>query len=139
MEILLIWCVFCVVVGIAANARGRSGFGWFLLALVISPLIALVLVLVMRDLRREQRQEQQRASQNQRPPPLVTNSPPQARFGGKADRVTIDRAGPFEPDGVYAGIPYRVTNSGAIEAVMQGATVRFATMEKFMEVIGHPS
>lgn len=131
MEIaIFIWGMFCVAVGLAASARGRSGFAWFLIALVMSPLIAILLVLVMRDLRREQRQDQRSQGRTERPPP------PKARLGGKADRVTIDRSGPFEPDGVYAGIPYRVTNSGAIEAIMQGATVRFATMERFMEVIG---
>lgn len=46
--ILISWLIFAVVVGVAANARGRSGFGWFLIALLISPLIALILVLVMK-------------------------------------------------------------------------------------------
>lgn len=49
MEVFLLWAAFSVVVGIAASARGRSGFGWFLLSLVISPLIALILVLVMQN------------------------------------------------------------------------------------------
>ena len=48
MEIAIFWCLFAIAVGVAANARGRDGVGWFLLALIISPLVALLLVLVMQ-------------------------------------------------------------------------------------------
>lgn len=47
MEFILFWLVFCVVVGVAASSRGRSGFGWFLLSAIISPLLGLILVLVI--------------------------------------------------------------------------------------------
>ncbi len=50
MGVILFWFGFSVVVGIAASNRGRSGFGWFLLSLLISPLLSLILVLVMKDL-----------------------------------------------------------------------------------------
>ena len=53
MEIFFGWLLLSVVVAVAANARGRSGIGWFFLALVISPVFALVLVLVMRRLEPE--------------------------------------------------------------------------------------
>ena len=49
------WFVFAIVVGVAANARGRDGGGWFFLALIISPLVALLLVLVMSSELREGR------------------------------------------------------------------------------------
>jgi hypothetical protein len=39
-RIILWWFVLAIVVGVSANLRGRSGPGWFLLAVVISPLIA---------------------------------------------------------------------------------------------------
>ncbi len=51
MEIF--WFAFTIVVGVAANARGRDGLGWFFLALIVSPLIALPLVLVMQNRRSE--------------------------------------------------------------------------------------
>jgi hypothetical protein len=41
------WFVLSFVVGIAANARARSAGGWFLIAVFVSPLIALLLVLVL--------------------------------------------------------------------------------------------
>jgi hypothetical protein len=37
MEFLLIfWLGFALVVGVAANTRGRNGIGWFFLAVLIS-------------------------------------------------------------------------------------------------------
>lgn len=47
MEIVLGWLVFAVVVGIIASSRGRSGFSWFLLACVLSPILAVILVALM--------------------------------------------------------------------------------------------
>jgi hypothetical protein len=46
VELLLFWLIFAGAVGFIASQRGRSGFGWFLLSAVISPLIA-VLVLAL--------------------------------------------------------------------------------------------
>jgi hypothetical protein len=41
MIILFFWIGFSVAVGIAANTRnGRGGFGWFVVALIISPILA---------------------------------------------------------------------------------------------------
>jgi hypothetical protein len=48
---LIIWLVLAVVVGVAANSRGRNGFGWFVLGIVISPLIAGLLLAILPDLR----------------------------------------------------------------------------------------
>jgi hypothetical protein len=45
VEFLLLWVGFAIVVGVAAHSRGRSGGGWFILALLISPLLAGLLVL----------------------------------------------------------------------------------------------
>jgi len=39
MEYFLIWVGLAVAVGFAAVKRGRSGFGWFILACLISPLL----------------------------------------------------------------------------------------------------
>ena len=44
---LFAWIAFAVIVGVIASARGRVGYGWFLLTLVISPLITGPLVLVL--------------------------------------------------------------------------------------------
>lgn len=47
MEFFVYWLIFSIVVGVAAGSRGRSGFGWFLLSAIISPLLALILVLIL--------------------------------------------------------------------------------------------
>lgn len=51
MGLIVIWCFFAAGVAVAANARGRSPLGWFLLACVISPLLAVILLTVMPSLR----------------------------------------------------------------------------------------
>jgi hypothetical protein len=45
--LLFFWLGFSAVVGEAAGKRNRSSFGWFLLALMISPLLAGLLVLAL--------------------------------------------------------------------------------------------
>lgn len=47
LTMFLAWMAFAVIVGVVASARGRVGYGWFLLALVISPLIVGPLVLAL--------------------------------------------------------------------------------------------
>jgi len=39
---LVLWFLFSVLIGYGAKARGRDGLTWFLLALVLSPLIGLI-------------------------------------------------------------------------------------------------
>jgi len=47
MEILIIWLIFAVVVAAFADKKGRFGFGYFLLSLVLSPIITAVIVAVL--------------------------------------------------------------------------------------------
>lgn len=123
MEVFVLWAFFALLVAIAASNRGRSAFLWFLLACIISPLLAIVLLLAMANLRRDRREEEMlRMSGSRAPPPL----PPEER----ASRA------PFKPDGVYAGIPYRVLRSGEIDAVMHGRILRFDSYDRFIEITG---
>ena len=46
VEIVILWTILCFVVGGLANARGRSGVGFFFLSVVLSPLIGLLILLV---------------------------------------------------------------------------------------------
>jgi hypothetical protein len=114
MEIFILWIGLAAVVGVAANTRGRNGFGWFLLAVVLSPLVAGLLVLALPQL-----------APFAGEPVIVRNEPiPLA-----TQQVTN---APFEPEGVFAGVPYKVVEAGAVMAVLSGATVRFKNMEQFM-------
>ena len=123
MEIFIAWLIFAIVVAIAAEARGRNPFGWFLLSVVLSPLVGLILVLVLPNLRYERLMGLAAASDA-----VLETSP-----GARASRID-SRA--FEPDGVLAGFPYRVAEDGSIEAIMQGAIVRFRDFEKFTSSVG---
>jgi hypothetical protein len=44
------WVIFACVVGAAASGRGRSSVGWLILALIISPLLAGILLAILPDL-----------------------------------------------------------------------------------------
>jgi hypothetical protein len=57
MEFLALWVGLAIVVGVAARNRGRRGGGWFLLAVLISPLIAGLLVLALPNLRLQRAHE----------------------------------------------------------------------------------
>ena len=45
----VVWFGLAVCIGALASRRERSGFGWFVLALVISPVLAGVLLLLMGE------------------------------------------------------------------------------------------
>ena len=48
MEIIVFfWLAFAIIVGAAANTRGRDGVGWFVLAVLISPVLAGLLLLAL--------------------------------------------------------------------------------------------
>lgn len=48
MEILFLWFVLSTLCGVWASNKGRSGFGFFLLSILLSPLIGFVAVAVSR-------------------------------------------------------------------------------------------
>ena len=53
MEILFLWIGLAVAIGIFAANKGRNGFGWFLLAIIISPLVAGIIVIAISNLKTE--------------------------------------------------------------------------------------
>lgn len=46
MEFFIFWIFLSILVGIFASSKKRSGFGWFFLSLIISPLITFIILLV---------------------------------------------------------------------------------------------
>lgn len=56
MEIAVLWFGLAVVIGVAASHRGRSGFGWFLLTVFISPVLTGLLLLALPRLNDPQSQ-----------------------------------------------------------------------------------
>jgi hypothetical protein len=51
MEVLIVWLVLSVLVGVWAGGRGRSGFGYFALSIVLSPLIGFLIVAATGNLK----------------------------------------------------------------------------------------
>lgn len=47
MEFAIFWLIFAIICGIFAAQRGRSGFGYFLLSMIISPLLCFLLIAVL--------------------------------------------------------------------------------------------
>jgi len=45
---IIVWVFLCIVAGIIAYRKGRSGIGFFLLAIFLSPLIGIIAALIAR-------------------------------------------------------------------------------------------
>src|SRR5262249_4621818 len=108
--IVPVWLGFAIIVGVAANTRGRNFAGWVVLAIIISPLLAGLLLLALP---RGEKQVQSRREQEQQ------------------DR----REGVFRPDGIIENTPYRVLTNGEVEAMMQGGIVRFQSLDHLRSMI----
>lgn len=69
MTIVIAWLVTAVLVGVAADIRGRRFRTWCLLALVLSPLLAFGILVLLRDLRTDPIPEDRRNSAGRAAPP----------------------------------------------------------------------
>jgi hypothetical protein len=47
MEIFFAWLIFAILAGMFASSKSRSGMGYFLLSVILSPLIVFILLLVL--------------------------------------------------------------------------------------------
>lgn len=52
MGIFVVWLALCVIIALVASSKGRSGFGFFMLAFVLSPLVGGIAVAVAKPNRR---------------------------------------------------------------------------------------
>ncbi len=59
--IVLCYLAFCICAGVIANAKQRSGFGYFMLSLFLSPLFGLLLAIAMPPFTKPIKPEQQTA------------------------------------------------------------------------------
>ncbi|EPT1451953.1 hypothetical protein ACVOZ6_003541 [Escherichia coli] len=66
MTLLIIIIVLDILVGVMASSRGRSGFGFFLLSFLLSPLIGLVILLCVRNIAAEDRIKAEKAEADRR-------------------------------------------------------------------------
>lgn len=66
MWIVVIWAALSIGVGFLADDRGQNGIGFALFSLFLSPLLALIVLLVMPNRKLEQRREEDRRRQHER-------------------------------------------------------------------------
>lgn len=121
MEIVLIWIVCAILVAVVANNRGRSGLGWFLLALIISPLLALIVVAVMSRVE----------------PVEASKTCPRCAETVKRAALVCKHCG-FEFSDAprqanYGGIPYIVLPNGQISMTVEGKTTTWPSLTAFQE------
>ncbi|WP_343636821.1 SHOCT domain-containing protein [Roseateles sp.] len=60
MEFVVVWALLAIGVGWLATERGRSGVGFCLLSVVLSPLIGFVAVLVLPNLAKRDEEEREK-------------------------------------------------------------------------------
>lgn len=64
--VFVIWFGLAAGVGFLADSRGRSGFGFFLLSAVLSPLLGLIIVLVMSNTRLDEAKAEDQRREHER-------------------------------------------------------------------------
>jgi hypothetical protein len=104
---IFLWLALSAVVAIAAGQQRRSVLGWFALAVFISPLLAGLRVRAMQD-------AEDFMGSMSIPEPFL---PPARSFGS---------------EGVYGDVPYKVNDSGTIDAILAGHVVRFPNVDQFL-------
>jgi len=50
---ILVWLVLAILVGVYAASKGRSGIGFFFIAILLSPLIGFIIALVVQPITAE--------------------------------------------------------------------------------------
>jgi hypothetical protein len=68
MEILILWLFLSIVAGIIAGNKGRSGLGFFLLSVLLSPLIGIIAALVAGENRAKVEQKKVASGENKKCP-----------------------------------------------------------------------
>jgi hypothetical protein len=117
MEILIFWILASVAVGIWGSNKGRSGFGWFLFSLLLSPLLGALFVAASKNLLIE-REAERRLSETKRCPRCAERVKKEAavcRFCGyEFQKVLPHRDIKREESAIIRGLRFRTceTSSG---------------------------
>lgn len=51
MEIAIGWFILALIVGVVAGSRGRGSGNWFVVALLLSPLLAIIILALLPNLK----------------------------------------------------------------------------------------
>lgn len=119
MEWIVFWIGGAILVAVVASNKGRSGLGWFLLSLILSPLLTLIAVAVMSRVERiEASKTCPRCAETVKVAAAVckhcgfefTNAPQQAS---------------------YRGLPYTVLSNGQVVMTVEGRTQTWPDLAAF--------
>lgn len=61
MGVFFGWLILSIIVACIASSKGRSGFGWFCLSMLISPLISVIILLCVGDSQEKKEEDLQTA------------------------------------------------------------------------------
>lgn len=130
MEWVIGWLIFAIVVGVIASSKRRSGFGWFLLAVLISPLIAVIAVAAMPPVEPPKPEEPTKAC------PRCAET---VKMAAAVCRYCGHEFGQQEPTGNslqhYKNVPYRLHSDGQVSMVVEGKVRKWPNVEVFQAAV----
>jgi hypothetical protein len=129
MELLLwlpVWIIISIVVGAVAKSRGRSGIGFFFFALVLSPILALIVLLLIRNYAEETRQwERERQMKSTPPIPMPSHT-----FQSDETRlVQLERLAVLWKSGALSDEEFKTQKEALLGGASQSTTESLGTSQ----------
>jgi hypothetical protein len=119
MEILFVWILMALICGLVGSSKGGSFFLFLLGGLILWPLV-LVVAILRKDTRLPEAV----------PVRLIHSSSLPVAAPERAWQIeTLPVKDEFLADGIIANRPYRLNADHTVTIMMQGAPVRFRSLE----------